>query len=180
MQKVSRNPVIRLAERSELGDVASLVADAFAPFERALPEHIFEPYLKDARDFAGRWDEENVAVVEQKGQFVGTVTYYADATREGMGWPSGLAGLRTLAVAPSVQGRGYGRALCEWCIGRARRQGAEGLALHTAGFMSSACKLYERLGFQRCDSYDLFASEVLGFDAALGDQKIIAYLLTLR
>ncbi len=180
MQKVPPKPVIRLARRDELDSVAALVANAFAPFKKELSPHLFEPYLKDARDLAGRWGEANVIVVERKGRFLGTVTYYADATREGMGWPSGLAGLRTLAVAPSVQGRGYGRMLCEWCIMRARQQGAAGLALHTAAFMSSACKLYERLGFQRCGTHDLFASEVLGIDQDLGDQKIIAYLLKLR
>jgi len=180
MQDVSRNPVIRPVRRGELAEVIALVADAFGPFEKALPAHIFEPYLKDARDFAERWEEANVVAIEQDGQFVGTVTYYKDATCEGMGWPSGMAGLRTLAVAPSAQSRGYGRAPCEWCIARARQEGAEGLALHTAAFMSAACKLYEGLSFQRRDLNDLLASEVLGFDPLLGDQKIIAYVLPLR
>jgi len=105
--------------------------------------------------------------------------YVKDAAREGMGLPSGFAGLRTLAVSQAAQGRGHGRVLCEWCVTRARRQGATALALHTASFMTSACMLYERIGFQRHPSHDLLASEVLGFDPALGDQKIVAYMLQL-
>lgn len=178
--QIDANPEIRLAHREELHEVGALVSDAFAPFRDVLPKHIFEPYLKDACDLAGRWEEAHVAVLEREGQLVGTVTYYADAACEGMGWPSGLAGLRTLAVAPWAQASGYGRALCEWCAMCARRQGAGGLALHTASFMTSACRLYESLGFQRRPSHDLLASDVIGFDAALGDQKIMAYLLPLQ
>jgi hypothetical protein len=64
-------------------------------------------------------------------------------------------------------------------VRRARQQGAA-LAVHTASFMTSTCMLYESLGFQRYPSRDLLASNVLGFDPALGDQEIIAYLLPLQ
>ncbi|TIO09403.1 MAG: GNAT family N-acetyltransferase [Mesorhizobium sp.] len=168
---------IRLARHEELDEISALVSDAFTSFQHALPRHIFEPYANDACDLAGRWEDASLAVFEHQGRLVGTVSYYAEAVHEGMGWPPGLAGLRTLAVAPSAQGHGYGRALCEWCVMRARQQGAGALALHTASFMTSACMLYENLGFQRRPAYDLFASDILGFDPALGDQKVIAYLL---
>jgi GNAT superfamily N-acetyltransferase len=173
-------PHIRLASGQELDELGTLVSDSFAVFRDILPPHIFGPYVGDACDLVDRYAEASVAVLEREGRLVGTVTYYAEAAREGMGWPPGLAGLRTLAVASSAQGHGYGRALCEWCIRRAHEQGADALALHTAAFMTSACNLYERLGFERRPSYDLFASDVLGFDPALGDQKILAYLLPLQ
>jgi hypothetical protein len=86
---------------SDIGFVAPFVI-------RCLPAHIFEPYVKDACDFAGRWEEATIAVVEQDERLFGTVTYYANAAREGMGWPEGMAGLRTLAVAPAAQGYGFG------------------------------------------------------------------------
>lgn len=171
--------MIRLAGRRELDAVAALVADAFAHYRGVLPAHIFDPYLKDSCDFASRWGQADIAVLEMQGCLVGTVTYYADASHEGMGWPSGVAGLRTLAVAPSAQGHGYGRALCLWCIGRARQDRAHALTLHTAEFMTAACKLYEGLGFCRQPSHDLAASSVLGFGPGQADQKIIAYALPL-
>lgn len=171
---------IRLAGRQELDAVAELVREAFAPFEEVLPRHIFEPYLKESSDFSARLADRDVAVLLRGDRLVGTVSYYADAAREDMGWASGLAGLRTLAVAPSAQGHGLGRALCEWCIARARHQGAPALVLHTAAFMTSACRLYERLGFKRRSEHDLLASTVLGFEPARGDQRILAYLLPLQ
>jgi GNAT superfamily N-acetyltransferase len=171
---------IRLARHEELDEISALVCDAFASFRHALPRHIFEPYVDDASNLAGRWEDASLAVLEHQGRLVGTVSYYAQAAHQGMGWPPGVAGLRTLAVAPSAQGHGYGRALCEWCVMRARHQGAHALALHTASFMTSACMLYENLGFQRRPSHDLLASDIIGFDPALGDQTVIAYLLPLQ
>jgi ribosomal protein S18 acetylase RimI-like enzyme len=172
-----QEPAIRLATREELHEAGTIVALSFESFRAALPPHILEPYMADASDLAAVWDEANVVVMERERRIVGTVTYYEDAGREGMGWPPGFAGLRTLAVSPPAQGHGFGRKLCEWCIARAREQGAEALGLHTAEFMVSACRLYESLGFQRRPSHDLLASNVLGLDPMLGDQRIIAYSL---
>ncbi|MES0097020.1 GNAT family N-acetyltransferase [Mesorhizobium sp. M0019] len=178
--QIASKPRVRLASHQELDGIGLLVSEAFASLRPVLAPHIFEPYVKDARDVAGRWAKASVAVLEAEGRLVGTVTYYADAVFDGMGWPPGLAGLRTLAVVPSAQGRGYGRALCEWCVMQARLQGSGGLALHTASSMTSAYKLYESLGFERRPAHDLFASDIIGFDPALGDQQIIAYLLPLK
>jgi ribosomal protein S18 acetylase RimI-like enzyme len=87
--------------------------------------------------------------------------------------------LRTLAVAPWAQGHGYGRALCVWCITRARHEQARALVLHTAEFMTAARKLYEGLGFHRRPSHDLLASDVLRLSAGQVDQKIMGYALTI-
>lgn len=170
-------PPVRLARLDELEEAGAIVVASFQSFRAWLPPHIFEPYVTDASDLAAASDDAAVAVMEHAGRIVGTVTYYEDAQREGMGWPSGYAGLRTLAVAPEAQGHGYGRKLCQWCIDRAREQHVETLALHTAEFMKSACRLYGSLGFQRRPQHDLVASGVLGFDPAHGDQRIIAYEL---
>lgn len=94
------NHYIRLAGRQELDAVAGLVREAFAPFEEVLPRHIFEPYLKESSDFSERLADTDVAVLLRGDRLVGTVSYYSDAAREGMGWASGLAGLRTLPLRP--------------------------------------------------------------------------------
>ncbi len=135
---IDTEPMIRLAGRQELDAAAALVTDAFAQYRKTLPAHIFDPYLRDSCDFTSRWGRADIALLEAQGRLVGTVTYYAEAALEGMGWSAGSAGLRTLAVAPSAQGRGYGRALCMWCIRRARQEQAYALVLHTAEFMTAA------------------------------------------
>ena len=52
-----------------------------------------------------------------------------------------------VCVRDDCQGRGLGRALCEWAIHRAREQGKGGLVLttHTANLRAQV--LYESLGF---------------------------------
>jgi ribosomal protein S18 acetylase RimI-like enzyme len=59
------------------------------------------------------------------------------------------AGFRTLAVDPEVQGAGVGRVLVEACIGRAKAAGKRRIVLLTMPTMTSAHRLYERLGFRR-------------------------------
>lgn len=171
---------IRMAGHQEADEVGAVVAASFDSFRSALPHHIFRPYVDEATNIAARSDDAGIVVAEASGQIVGSVTYYPDASDEGMGWPSRFAGLRTLAVLPSQQGKGIGRSLCEWCVKTARQHKADAVALHTAKFMTSACKLYENMGFQRLLAKDLLASDVLGFDPDLGDQDILAYVLPLR
>ncbi len=176
---IETEPTIRLAGRQDLDAAADLVTGAFAQYRSVLPAHIFDPYMRDSCDFTSRLSHADVALLEAHGRLLGTVTYFADAAREGMGWPLGFAGLRTLAVAPWAQGHGYGRALCVWCITRARHEQARALVLHTAEFMTAARKLYEGLGFHRRPSHDLLASDVLRLSAGQVDQKIMGYALTI-
>ena len=55
--------------------------------------------------------------------------------------------MRTLAVLPLHRGKGIGHRLTCECIDRARRDGAEAIALTTAEMMTVARPMYERLGF---------------------------------
>jgi ribosomal protein S18 acetylase RimI-like enzyme len=59
-------------------------------------------------------------------------------------WPI----IRMLVVDPAARGRGIGRRLTEECITRARRDGAEVIALHTSPAMEVALTLYLRMGFR--------------------------------
>lgn len=54
-----------------------------------------------------------------------------------------------LAVAPSAQGRGIGRALVDSCVNFARAQGAARITLLSSSRLGSALRLYERVGFRR-------------------------------
>ena len=47
----------------------------------------------------------------------------------------------------AARGRGLSRRLTEWCIARARQQGATEIGLHTSEAMTIARGLYERMGF---------------------------------
>ena len=61
---------------------------------------------------------------------------------------------RMLAVSPAARGRGVGQALVELCLRRARELGYAGIRMSTMDRMTSAHRVYERLGFVRAPQDD--------------------------
>ena len=80
----------------------------------------------------------------------------------------GMAGMRMLAVDPSAQGAGAGRALVEGCIEVSRGHGLRCLSLHTHVVFARARALYERMGFVRTPDRDLHFGD---------DLHLLSYLL---
>ena len=64
------------------------------------------------------------------------------------------AAFRMLVVDPAVQGRGIGELLVTTCIERARAAGKRRVVLSTDRRMTTAQRLYERLGFRRLPERD--------------------------
>lgn len=57
--------------------------------------------------------------------------------------------LAKVCVTPSAHGRGIGRALTEYCLGRARIRRYATVVLTTSSKLTAAIRLYESVGFQR-------------------------------
>src|SRR5262245_52421154 len=170
--------VVRAADKSEAEHIGALVAAAWHELRDGIPPVIFDAYAAESADVAARWDEAEVLVAEVDGAIAGTVTYYADAGREGLGFPRGWAGFRTLAVDPTARGRGVGRALLAACLDRARAACAPTLAIHTSAVMRAACRLYEQAGFRRAPEYDVTGASALGLsEEEVGHIAVIAYRL---
>src|SRR5262245_24048330 len=98
--------LVRAADRSEAGRIGEIVIAAWHELRDGIPPVIFKAYAEESADVAARWNEAEVLVAVLDGEIAGTVTYYADAGREGLGFPSGWAGFRTLAVDPARRGHG--------------------------------------------------------------------------
>jgi ribosomal protein S18 acetylase RimI-like enzyme len=169
---------VRDARTSDRRGIRGVLLAAYREYATVLPPAVFGPYLADILDLDARERDGRLLVAEHAGRVAGTVTYYDDAAAEGLGWPSGWAGLRALGVDPAVRGLGIGRALVEACRERAGAAGATVLCLHTAGFMTAAVALYESMGFRRVPSLDF---EVTSRDRLEGAQpvRILAYRLDL-
>lgn len=137
---------VRLIEPAEYDAAAGLTLRAYLAGVGAP-----EPYRPHLLDVAGRAASSEVLVaVEEGGRVVGTVTY---VPRPGMPEsefddPAG-AGMRMLAVEPSAQGRGVGKALVDACVTRARAAGRRRLIIHTRPEMAAARRIYEATGFRR-------------------------------
>jgi ribosomal protein S18 acetylase RimI-like enzyme len=142
---------VRPHEHEALGE---LTVAAYAAIDPTTVEE--DDYDAELRDVAGRASEAEVLVaVDGDGTILGGVTYvpgpesaWAEFTEPD------AAGIRMLAVAPTAQGRGIGEALSRACVERARASRRAQIVLHSTDKMTTAHRLYERLGFARDRSLD--------------------------
>ncbi|HTW98754.1 MAG TPA: GNAT family N-acetyltransferase [Acidimicrobiales bacterium] len=156
---------IRLGEHEAAGHIVVLAYEA-------LPgAHMSGGYAAELADVERRAKEAEVLVAVEEA-VLGCVTLVPDTSSP---WAElleeGEAGIRMLAVAPNVQGRGVGRGLVDACISRARQLGRTALVLHTTPWMQTAHRLYERAGFARFPERDWLP---------VPDVPLLAYRLSLR
>jgi len=98
-----------------------------------------------------------VVVAEHDNRVVGAVGYLPPFAPKAAHFKAQWPLIRMLVVDPDARGIGAGRALSEACIGRARRDHAAEIALHTSEMMTVALPMYLRMGFERfSDAPDLF------------------------
>jgi GNAT superfamily N-acetyltransferase len=113
-------------------------------------------YLGVLADVAGRAEKAEVMVaVDESDRILGTVTYapYGSPYAEHTDSPEGAA-FRMLVVDPAARGQGVGEALVRWCVDWARESGVRSLRLSTQAGMTTAGRLYLRLGFVRTPDRD--------------------------
>ena len=144
---------VRPVRRAEYDALGELTVTAYRALRR---DWDLGGYADELADVASRATVADVLVAVDDGELIGGVTYvpgpgnpYAEDLRDGE------AGIRMLAVSPTAQGRGAGRALTVACIERARAAGAAGVALHSTQWMTAAHHIYESLGFVRTPARDL-------------------------
>lgn len=151
---------IRLGRPEEFAAIGDLTADAYDAID---PQGLDE-YAGELRDVAGRAASADVLVaVDGAGTLLGAVTYVPgpESAMAEFTEPD-AASIRMLAVAQAAQGQGVGRALVEACVDRARAAGRGQVLLHTTDWMTTAHRLYSRLGFERDPSMDWHAPESEG------------------
>ncbi len=125
-------------------------------YESLPGNHMTGGYAEVLADVGRRAGEAEVLVAVGP-ELLGCVTFVPDSSSP---WAEllgpGEAGVRMLAVDPSAQGRGVGRALLSACIERARQLGRAALFLHSTPWMEVAHHLYESAGFVRLPERDWF------------------------
>lgn len=158
---------LRRAVEADLTAIGALTVAAYAPFLQGDDD----PYVARLRDAATRHREADLWVATGgSGDILGTVTLcppgspWREISREGE------SEFRMLAVDPAAQGRGVGDALVRRCLEEARRGRSRAMVLCSLGDMSSAHRLYGRLGFTRLPERDwqpLPGFELLAFHTPL-------------
>ena len=142
---------VRRAEPGELEQVGRLTAEVYVG-DGFMPAT--DDYVHVLADAAGRADAAELWVAVEEGRVLGTVTFtpvgssYREIGRGDEGE------FRMLAVLPDARGRGVGQALVEHCVERSRALGYAGVRMSTMDRMTSAHRVYERLGFARSPEDD--------------------------
>ena len=106
------------------------------------------------RRVAHRARSVDVLVAVLDGQLVGTVTFVPGPGPYAEGDDPDGAWIRMLAVEPTLERRGIGRALTLACVERARAAGRARILLNTGDPQVAAQRLYGGLGFDRRPELD--------------------------
>jgi ribosomal protein S18 acetylase RimI-like enzyme len=146
------HPSIRLAAADDLGAAGEVLVAAYRYGGFLDDSH--QAYAATLADTPRRSREAELYVALVDGAVVGTVTFCPEGSswRE-IGRPR-EGEFRMLGVSPAAAGAGVGSALVQRCLDRSGELGYERLVISSLPSMSSAHRLYERIGFQRAPERD--------------------------
>jgi ribosomal protein S18 acetylase RimI-like enzyme len=148
--------IIRDAREDEIHYIRNQRITSYEEHAKSIPEKHWKA-LKNAllSDKDTQFGVECI-VAELDGRIVGSVVLFPANTDAYAGTDIELhyPEIRMLAVTPEARGKGIAAALILECIRRAKVSGFQAIGLHTADYMESAVKLYQRIGFQRLPEFD--------------------------
>jgi GNAT superfamily N-acetyltransferase len=114
-----------------------------------------EGYTPQLADVAGRAARSELLVVRDvTGRVVGSVALVLTGDFGEITTSDEEAAFRMLVVDPAARGQGVGRLLVSACLDRARAAGKRRMVISTDPRMTTAHRLYERLGFSRLPERD--------------------------
>ena len=136
----------------EAEEVGRLTLAAYAADGRITPDHPYAVHLADAG--ARLRDAVLLVAAAPGGDLLGTVTVVPPSGSIAEMCRPGEMVVRMLAAAPAARRRGVGEVLTRACVELARDRGCERVILSSGTWMTSAHRLYERLGFVRVPERD--------------------------
>ena len=155
---------VREATSDDYEEIGRLTVAAY----RALDTWVGDDYALHLADVAARAAAENTFVLvaedEAEGSILGSVTLTLGGGPY-FEWAPGVdgdCGFRMLAVDPAAQGRGTGPRLVAECLQRARDAGCRKMIIGSTEWMTTAHRIYERLGFRRAPELDQQWGDIRG------------------
>jgi GNAT superfamily N-acetyltransferase len=142
---------IRLVRAEEFEALGKLTVAAYTQVDPRTVEEGEDDYAAELADVGRRAaDAEVLVAVDPERGVLGGVTYVPGPGSSSAEFDGeDTAGIRMLAVSPDARGEGVGEALVRACIARAEAAGKRRIALHSTDRMTTAHRLYTRLGFVR-------------------------------
>jgi GNAT superfamily N-acetyltransferase len=160
---------VREATSDDFDEIARLTVAAY----RALDTWVGDDYAVHLADVAARAGADNTLVLvaedepgedETGGSILGSVTLTLGGGPY-FEWAHGVdgdCGFRMLAVEPSAQGRGVGPRLIAECLARSRAAGCRRMVIGSTEWMTTAHRIYERIGFRRVPELDQQWGDIRG------------------
>ena len=142
---------IRPAAPAEYAEVGELTANAYLADGLVAPGTGYGATLRAAAD---RAEQAELWVAATPEQLLGTVTFCPPGSPYREVGEANEGEFRMLAVSPDARGAGVGAALTKHCLQRTLDLGLNRVVLCSATAMTSAHRLYERLGFTRLPERD--------------------------
>jgi len=141
---------VEQARPEDFARIAQLTVDVYVGGGLATPA-----YAPELADVAGRAERAELLVVrDPSGRVVGSVALVLTGDFGNVITSDAEAAFRMLVVDPSAQGEGVGELLVTTCLTRARAAGKRQMVISTDPLMTTAHRLYERLGFTRLPERD--------------------------
>ena len=138
------------ARPDDFARIAQLTVDVYVGGGLATPA-----YAPELADVAGRAERAELLVVRDPGgRVVGSVALVLTGDFGNVITSDAEAAFRMLVVDPSAQGQGIGELLVTTCLDRARAAGKRRMMISTDPLMTTAHRLYQRLGFTRLPERD--------------------------
>lgn len=147
---------IRKAASNEVEIIRRERVKAYEEHENSIPKGHWETLKKAISSDTDEQPGVELLAAELDGKIVGSVAIFPsksdvyDGFTDMLDYPE----IRMLAVNEEYRGQGIAEALIKECIVRVKTKGYQHVGLHTADFMITAMRLYNRLGFVRIPKYD--------------------------
>lgn len=154
---MKENLEIRMATVADAKAIAAVLAQSFAEYEPLYTAEAFAATTPDSRTIKNRFGEGEMWVAVLEGEIVGTVSVV----------PEKVLYIRSMAVLPAARGNRIGERLLKEIEKYAVSNGYRRLTLCTTPFLDRAIKLYEKFGFARRGSADLFGTPILTMEKSL-------------
>lgn len=148
--------IIRDAREEEIQYIRNQRVKSYEEHSKVIPEKHWNALKQAILSDKDTQPGVDRIVAELEGGIVGSVVLFPANTDAYVGTAIELhyPEIRMLAVTPEARGKGVAAALVLECIRRAKVKGFQAIGLHTADYMESAVKLYNRIGFQRLSEFD--------------------------
>lgn len=141
---------VESARPEDYARIAELTVGVYV--DGALASDAYTPQLADVAGRAARSDL--LVVRDAQGRVVGSVALVLSGDFGEVTTSDDEAAFRMLVVDPAARGQGIGELLVRTCLDRAGAAGKRRMVISTDPRMTTAHRLYERLGFTRLPERD--------------------------